>query len=113
MAGLVSPSGLSNDLTLLDNIDSDSVVDILDKRFQTASPYTYIGEVVVSINPYRQLNIYGNDVINEYRGREMWEKQPHIFALAESVHQTIKVILDFSLVFSQQYNSSDKERMPA
>ena len=91
MAGLVSPSGLSNDLTLLDKIDSESVVEILDKRFQTGSPYTYIGEVVVSINPYRQLNIYGNEVINEYRAREMWEKQPHIFALAESVHQTIKV----------------------
>lgn len=90
MAGLVSPSGLSNDLTLLDKIDSESVVEILDKRFQTGSPYTYIGEVVVSINPYRQLNIYGNEVINEYRAREMWEKQPHIFALAESVHQTIK-----------------------
>lgn len=90
MAGLYSESGLSNDLCLLDKADLDSVVDLVDKRFQTQNPYTYIGEVVVSVNPYRQLDIYGEEVIEDYRGRERWEKQPHIFALSEAVHQTIK-----------------------
>ena len=33
-------------------------------------------------------------IFQEYKGREQWEKQPHLFALAESVYQTIKVSYD-------------------
>lgn len=38
-------------------------------RFQAGKIYTYIGEVCVSVNPYRQMNIYGNDYVNKYKGK--------------------------------------------
>lgn len=37
-------------------------------RFQAGKIYTYIGEVCVSVNPYRQMNIYGPDYVNKYKG---------------------------------------------
>lgn len=37
-------------------------------RFRAGLIYTYIGEVCVSVNPYRTLNIYGQDYVNKYKG---------------------------------------------
>jgi len=37
-------------------------------RFNGGKIYTYIGEVCVSVNPYRNTNIYDADYINKYKG---------------------------------------------
>lgn len=52
--------------------------------------YTYIGEVVVSVNPYRFLDIYNDEFVEEYRGRETYERPPHIFAVADAAYHDMK-----------------------
>jgi hypothetical protein len=44
----------------------------------------------VSVNPYRDLPIYGPEYIKSYKGREMFERPAHIFALAEAAYRTLK-----------------------
>lgn len=39
---------------------------------------TYIGTVVVSVNPYKALPIYNQDVIDKYRGENLYELPPHM-----------------------------------
>lgn len=46
-----------------------------------------IGIVLVAINPYEQLQIYGEEVINAYSGRNMGDMDPHIFAVAEEAYK--------------------------
>lgn len=45
------------------------------------------GIVLVAINPYEQLSIYGEEVINAYNGRNMGDMDPHIFAVAEEAYK--------------------------
>lgn len=59
-------------------------------RFDKGRIYTYIGEVVVSVNPYRQMDIYGKDTIEEYRGRELYENPPHLFAVSDAAYKAMK-----------------------
>ena len=40
---------------------------------------TYIGDVVVSINPYRKFNLYTPERIAEYRSRNIYELPPHMW----------------------------------
>ncbi|POI23150.1 hypothetical protein CIB84_013103, partial [Bambusicola thoracicus] len=58
--------------------------------FEKGRIYTFIGEVVVSMNPYKNLNIYGRDVIEQYKGRELYERPPHLFAIADAAYKAMK-----------------------
>jgi myosin-1 len=52
------------DFVLLENIQIDDFLKNLKLRFEKNRIYTYIGEVVVSVNPYRNLDIYGPEIVN-------------------------------------------------
>lgn len=41
----------------------------------------------MAINPYEQLQIYGEEVINAYTGQNMGDMDPHIFAVAEEAYK--------------------------
>ncbi|XP_069680956.1 unconventional myosin ID isoform X2 [Periplaneta americana] len=78
------------DFVLLDEISLDKFMDNLRKRFRGGKIYTYIGEVCVSVNPYRTMNIYGPEQVSQYKGRELFENPPHIFAIADAAHKEMK-----------------------
>ncbi|KFQ72583.1 Unconventional myosin-Id, partial [Phaethon lepturus] len=59
-------------------------------RFEKGRIYTFIGEVVVSMNPYKNLTIYGRDMIEQYKGRELYERPPHLFAIADAAYKAMK-----------------------
>ncbi|CAH0564005.1 unnamed protein product [Brassicogethes aeneus] len=78
------------DFVLMDKIDLDSFMQNLEHRFKNGFIYTYIGEVCVSVNPYRTMNIYDKAHINKYKDRELFENVPHIFAVADASHKIMK-----------------------
>lgn len=59
-------------------------------RFDKGRIYTFIGEVVVSMNPYKSLPIYGKDTIEQYKGRELYERPPHLFSIADAAYKAMK-----------------------
>ena len=47
------------------------------------------GIVLVAINPYQQLPLYGPDIISAYSGQSMGDMDPHIFAVAEDAFRAM------------------------
>ncbi|SCV00461.1 LAMI_0G05204g1_1 [Lachancea mirantina] len=88
-AGKKKEVGVS-DLTLLSTISDEAINDNLKKRFQNGSIYTYIGHVLISVNPFRDLGIYTEQVLNSYKGKNRLEVPPHVFAIAESMYYNMK-----------------------
>ncbi|XP_058472831.1 unconventional myosin-Vb isoform X2 [Solea solea] len=77
-----------NDLTALSYLHEPAVLHNLKVRFLESNHiYTYCGIVLVAINPYDQLQIYGEEVINAYSGQNMGDMDPHIFAVAEEAYK--------------------------
>ncbi|KAK5133251.1 hypothetical protein LTR08_007985 [Meristemomyces frigidus] len=79
-----------SDLTLISKISNEAINDNLKKRFENAEIYTYIGHVLVSVNPFRDLGIYTDPVLDSYRGKNRLEVPPHVFAIAESSYYNMK-----------------------
>ncbi|XP_034449270.1 unconventional myosin-XV isoform X4 [Hippoglossus hippoglossus] len=74
------------DMTQLEEMHERTVLLNLRKRFERELIYTYIGSILVSVNPYKMYNIYGTDVVMQYKGRALGENPPHLFAIANAAH---------------------------
>ncbi|XP_077381905.1 unconventional myosin-XV [Festucalex cinctus] len=70
------------DLTQLPELNETTVLMNLKKRYDQDLIYTYIGSILISVNPYKLLNIYGTDVVLQYEGHGLGDNPPHLFALA-------------------------------
>lgn len=62
---------------------------VTSKMLQVTSYFVFcvVGIVLVAINPYETLPIYGSDIINAYSGQNMGDMDPHIFAVAEEAYK--------------------------
>ncbi|XP_067859862.1 unconventional myosin-XV [Heptranchias perlo] len=70
------------DMTQLEDLHDGAVLCNLKKRFEQQMIYTYIGSILVSVNPYKMYNIYGTDTVLKYKGKSFGENPPHLFAIA-------------------------------
>ncbi|KAL3423473.1 myosin [Phlyctema vagabunda] len=83
-----------SDLTLISKVSNEAINDNLKKRFENGEIYTYIGHVLVSVNPFRDLGIYTDQVLDSYKGKNRLEMPPHVFAVAESSYYNMNAYKD-------------------
>ncbi|KAJ3549900.1 hypothetical protein NM688_g5132 [Phlebia brevispora] len=75
-----------SDMTLLTTITNESINENLQKRWTNGEIYTYIGGVLISVNPFKDLGIYTDEVLQRYKGKNRLEVPPHVFSIAESAY---------------------------
>ena len=51
---------------------------------------TYIGHVLISVNPFRMLPIYDEATLRSYRGKNRLEMVPHVYAVAEAAYYAMR-----------------------
>ncbi|XP_065890245.1 unconventional myosin-Ic-like [Dysidea avara] len=80
------------DFVLLEDYRSENAfVENLKKRYQENLIYTYIGSVLVSVNPYKTIpGLYGTEAMDEYRGVNLYELPPHIYAIADAAYRSMR-----------------------
>ncbi|XP_032065161.1 unconventional myosin-Ia-like isoform X2 [Thamnophis elegans] len=78
------------DLVLLEPLTEDTLMQNLKKRFEHKEIYTYIGNVVISVNPYQPLPIYSAETVEEYRNCNFFAVKPHIYAIADDAYHSLR-----------------------
>eukprot|EP01114_Cavostelium_apophysatum_P015538 TRINITY_DN424_c0_g1_i2.p1 TRINITY_DN424_c0_g1~~TRINITY_DN424_c0_g1_i2.p1 ORF type:complete len:1158 (+),score=312.59 TRINITY_DN424_c0_g1_i2:262-3735(+) len=79
-----------DDMVMLSQVTEESIVDNIRKRYENDLIYTYIGPVLISVNPYKNLQNSGNHLVPMYHGHFPHENPPHLYALAEEAYRAMK-----------------------
>ncbi|KAK4796712.1 hypothetical protein SAY86_029038 [Trapa natans] len=72
------------DLIQLSYLNEPSVLHCLQYRYSRDMIYSKAGPVLVAINPFKDTQIYGRDVITSYRNRTA--SSPHVYTIADTAY---------------------------
>ncbi|KAK2845218.1 hypothetical protein Q5P01_011877 [Channa striata] len=86
----VKVSGV-DDMVLLSKITEDAITDNLKKRYMDDYIFTYIGPVLISVNPFKQLPYFTDREVELYQGAAQYENPPHIYALADNMYRNMMI----------------------
>lgn len=78
------------DLVMISELTDEAIALQLQQRHEIDKIYTNIGEVVVSVNPYKDVDLYGQKMIEKYAQRGRQALPPHIFALANRAFSSMR-----------------------
>ncbi|CAF4781983.1 unnamed protein product, partial [Rotaria sp. Silwood1] len=85
------PTKLPNDdLALLPEISEQSLLYDLEMRYRQGQIYTYIGDILIALNPFDHLPIYGRKISELYKNTESIVSLPsHIYGCAERLYRNM------------------------
>ncbi|XP_029309692.1 myosin-7-like [Cottoperca gobio] len=75
------------DMAMLTFLHEPAVLFNLKERYAAWMIYTYSGLFCVTVNPYKALPVYNQEVVAAYRGKKRAEAPPHIFSISDNGYQ--------------------------
>ncbi|XP_051543510.1 myosin-7-like isoform X2 [Myxocyprinus asiaticus] len=75
------------DMAMFTFLHEPAVLFNLKERYAAWMIYTYSGLFCVTVNPYKWLPVYNQEVVDAYRGKKRSEAPPHIFSISDNAYQ--------------------------
>ncbi|XP_057690091.1 unconventional myosin-IXAa isoform X3 [Corythoichthys intestinalis] len=77
------------DLCRLPELNERSLLDNLRSRFRQEKIYTYVGSILIVINPFKFLPIYNPKYVKMYDNHSLGALEPHIYAVADVAYHAM------------------------
>nr|CAI5823164.1 unnamed protein product [Callosobruchus analis] len=99
------------DLCQLPDLNEQTLLDNLRARFVTGHIYTYVGSILIALNPFKFYPIYNPKYVKLYQNRRLGPNlPPHIFAVADTAyHCMLKDRKNQCIVISGESGSGKTE----
>ncbi|THU47876.1 hypothetical protein C4D60_Mb09t20270 [Musa balbisiana] len=82
-----APGGV-DDMTKLAYLHEPGVLQNLRSRYDMNEIYTYTGNILIAVNPFRRLpHLYDSHMMEQYKGAVFGELSPHPFAVADAAYR--------------------------
>ncbi|XP_078345595.1 myosin-IIIb-like isoform X2 [Oculina patagonica] len=78
-----------DNLAELGSLTEDIILSHLLERYMNNQIYTYIGDILIAVNPLKTLNLYGPEHSKLYKNSHKSDLPPHIFMVADMTHQAM------------------------
>ncbi|KAF3322852.1 Myosin-J heavy chain [Carex littledalei] len=83
------PAGV-DDMTKLAYLHEPGVLNNLACRYSLNEIYTYTGNILIAVNPFRRLpHLYDVHMMEQYKGAAFGELSPHLFAVADACYRAL------------------------
>ncbi|TMS05493.1 hypothetical protein E3U43_004743 [Larimichthys crocea] len=88
---LPQPAGSDppSDLCTLPELTERAILESLRARFRQEKIYTYIGSILIVINPFQFLPIYNPKYVKLYDNHTLGKLEPHIYAVADVAYHAM------------------------
>ena len=78
-------------MTTLSYLNEPGVLHNLRTRYIMDDIYTYTGSILIAVNPFQKLgHLYGAHMMDLYRGRNLGELSPHVYAIADAAYNQMR-----------------------
>ncbi|KAL8192670.1 hypothetical protein R6Q57_027855 [Mikania cordata] len=85
-----APAAGVDDMTKLAYLHEPGVLYNLAARFALNEIYTYTGNILIAVNPFRRLpHLYDIHMMQQYKGATFGELSPHLFAIADDCYRAM------------------------
>ncbi|XP_026123991.1 unconventional myosin-IXa-like isoform X6 [Carassius auratus] len=78
-----------DDLCNLPDLNEKTLLDNLRSRFKQEKIYTYVGSILIVINPFKFLPIYNPKYVKMYDNHQLGKLEPHIYAVADVAYHAM------------------------
>ncbi|CAG09940.1 unnamed protein product, partial [Tetraodon nigroviridis] len=86
---LIAESCPDDDLVNLEFLDEETIIRHLQRRYDELQIYTYVGDILIALNPFQNLSIYSPQFSKLYHGMRRADNPPHIFATADAAYRSM------------------------
>ena len=86
------PEEGEENMTRLNYLHEPALLHNLRHRFERDHVYTYTGKICIAVNPFNwkvSEPLYSESLLVQYRGKQLGDMPPHIYAVAEAAYASI------------------------
>ncbi|XP_033099808.1 unconventional myosin-XVI-like [Anneissia japonica] len=89
-AGFLPKPSQTDDIASLPNLTQNTLLQELMLRYSKDQIYTYVGDILISVNPFKDLPVYSKSISKQFEGIQDRSKlSPHIYAVADRAFQML------------------------
>ncbi|XP_016131585.1 myosin-IIIa-like [Sinocyclocheilus grahami] len=78
-----------DDLATLEVLDENTITEQLQRRYAKEQIYTYVGDILIAVNPFHKTELYMPEHSKVYIGAKRTSNPPHIYAVADIAYQSM------------------------
>ncbi|XP_076245850.1 STKc_myosinIII_N_like and MYSc_Myo21 domain-containing protein ninaC [Calliopsis andreniformis] len=77
------------DIAALEILTEDTILDELHERLRQGYYHSFVGDILLILNPNEKQDIYGSDYHTKYQFKSRSDNAPHIYSVADSAYQDV------------------------
>jgi len=79
-------------LVMMEEMTQDKLLGAIEDRYKADGPYTFVADILVALNPYKWIDMYGTNYKERYNPTAPLCDVPHVYACAQAAAKNLRLL---------------------